>query len=57
MGAIDARGRLEERPVSYRESKDGQVCIAWHGRPALTLRGGLARCLLARLDDLDEAGI
>ena len=56
MGTSDARGRLADRPFSYRTSKDGQVFVSWHGRTVLTLRGDDAHRLLARLANLDEAG-
>lgn len=32
MGSVDARGRLDERPLAYRASRKGQVFITWQGR-------------------------
>lgn len=57
MGTIDARGRLDEQPFAYRAGKDGQLFISWHGRTVVTVRGDDARRLLARLANLDEAGV
>ncbi|MCA9728870.1 MAG: hypothetical protein KC729_14360 [Candidatus Eisenbacteria bacterium] len=38
----DRRGKLEEQPFSYRETKDGRVMIYWQGRLIKTLAGGPA---------------
>lgn len=53
----DKRGRLAEEPFAYRATKDGQVFISWQGRPILTLKRPNARRFLARIADLDEAGV
>ncbi len=53
----DKRGRLAEEPFAYRATKDGQVFISWQGRSIPTLKGPNARRFLARIADLDEAGV
>ena len=54
MGAIDRRGKLEERPFGYRVGKEGRVFITWHGRQVTILKGEDARRFLARVAGLDE---
>lgn len=57
MNLVDRREKLQERPFSFRETKDGKVFIAWHGKPAVTLQGKAAEKFLAALSaaDADQA--
>jgi hypothetical protein len=41
---------LEDRPFSYRETKDGKVMIDWRGKHAGTFTGSRARRFLAAVD-------
>ena len=45
---------LDDRPFSYRETKDGKVMIRWRGRDAGTLTGNRARRFLAAVDGADD---
>lgn len=45
---------LEDRPFSYRATKDGKVMIDWKGRDAGILTGGRARRFLAAIEGADE---
>jgi len=56
-GETDRRGRLAEEPFTYRTTKDGQIFISWQGRRVVTLQGADARRFLARIADLDAAGV
>ncbi len=46
MNPVDRREKLQERPFSFRETKDGKVFIAWHGKPVITLQGKAAEKFL-----------
>ncbi|MFN8547000.1 MAG: hypothetical protein U0527_03270 [Candidatus Eisenbacteria bacterium] len=45
---IDRRGRLQDEPFSYRESRDA-LFLCFEGRTVRTLRGADAEALLAKL--------
>ncbi len=53
MHPVDRRGKLQERPFSFRETKDGKVFIAWHGKPVITLQGKAAEKFLAAATSAD----
>ncbi len=44
---------LEDRPFSYRVTKDGRVMIDWNGRRASVLTGGRAARFIAAVDGAD----
>jgi hypothetical protein len=45
---------LEDRPFSFRRTKDDRVLIAWNGRRAGVLTGSRARRFLAAVEGADE---
>ncbi len=49
---IDKRGRLDQQIFSYRESKD-KVCIFWHQKQVMILKGQQARKFLDKIAYLD----
>lgn len=42
MNNMDKRGRLQEEPFAFRETKDGKVLIYWHGKQVTVLKGKVA---------------
>jgi hypothetical protein len=38
MNNIDKRGKLQERPFTFRETKGGKVFIHWHGKQITILK-------------------
>lgn len=42
MSNIDKRGKLQEEPFMFRETKDGRVLIYWHGKQITVLKGKVA---------------
>ncbi len=42
MSNIDKRGKLQEEPFTFRETKDGKVLIYWHGKQVTVLKGKVA---------------
>ncbi|MBE0670500.1 MAG: hypothetical protein IH588_07930 [Anaerolineales bacterium] len=42
MSNIDKRGKLQEEPFTFRETKDGKVLIYWHGKQITVLKGKVA---------------
>lgn len=53
MNPVDRRGKLQERPFSFRETRDGKVFISWHGKHAVTLQGAAAEKFLAAMPAAD----
>ncbi|MBL8063676.1 MAG: hypothetical protein JNK32_11685 [Anaerolineales bacterium] len=53
MNPVDRREKLQERPFAFRETKDGKVFIAWHGKPVVTLQGKAAEKFLAAASSAD----
>ena len=53
MNPVDRREKLQERPFSFRETKDGKDFIAWHGKPVITLQGKAAEKFLAAVSSAD----
>ena len=45
---------LDNEPFSYRQTKDGRVRIAHHGKVVTTLVGTLARKFVARIAIADQ---
>jgi len=45
---------LDDRPFSYRETKDGRVMITWKGTDAGVLTGNRARRFLAATEGADD---
>lgn len=54
MKPVDRREKLQERPFSFRKTKDGKVFIAWHGKPVVTLQKKAAEKFLADISVADE---
>ena len=42
MEQVDKRGKLQEKPFTFRETKDGKVFIYLHGKQITILRGKIA---------------
>ena len=38
MNRIDKHGRLQEKPFTFQETKDGKVFIRWHGKQVMILK-------------------
>jgi len=53
MNPVDRREKLQERPFSFCETKDGKVFIAWHGKSVVTLQGKAAEKFLAAVSSAD----
>lgn len=49
---IDKRDRLNEEIFSYRERKD-KVCIFWHKKQVMILKGQQARTFIDKIAHLD----
>lgn len=49
---IDKRGKLEEEPFSFRDTKDGRVMLYWQGRHTKTLAGKQAERFLRDIEGL-----
>lgn len=54
MNNIDKRGRLQEEPFAFRETKDGKVLIYWHGKQVAVLKGRIAQKFLADIAPADS---
>lgn len=52
--AVDRRGKLAERPFSYRVTRDGAVIMSWGGRVVKTVAGKAAGKLAAQLAAADD---
>ncbi len=52
MNRIDKRGKLQEKPFTFRETRDGKVFIDWHGKQITILKGKAAAKFLR---DIAEA--
>ena len=50
MTPVDARGRLDELPFTWRATKSGEILISWQGRLVTTVRAKAAERLLVKLD-------
>lgn len=55
MSSVDARGKLETDPFTWRATKSGIVFIERGGKTVTTLRGKSAEQFLARVANLDDA--
>ncbi len=55
--SIDARGKLEETPFSYRISKVGTVFLEYRGRVVKTLRDRAAQAFLERIEALEPSRV
>ncbi|PNY81561.1 hypothetical protein [Deinococcus koreensis] len=53
----DARGELQDGRFDFHALKDGRVIVSWYGRPVTTLAGRDAERFLARLAELERAGL
>lgn len=49
MNNIDKRGRLQETPFTFQDTKDGKVFIRWHGRQIMILKDETARKFMAAI--------
>ncbi len=54
MGNIDKRGKLQEEPFTFRETKDGKVLIYWHGKQVTVLKGKVASKFLKDITSVDS---
>ncbi len=55
MSNIDKRGKLQEEPFSFRETRDGKVFIYWHGKQVTVLKGKVASKFLKDISHADSA--
>ncbi|WMM23792.1 hypothetical protein RBU61_12765 [Tissierella sp. MB52-C2] len=53
MNDTDKRNRLQEECFSYRVSKDNKVCIFWHEKQVMILKGKDSQKFLARIEKAD----
>jgi hypothetical protein len=51
---IDRRGKLEEEPFAYNQTKDGKVHISWHGKIVMILKEKRADDILKKLRHASE---
>ena len=54
MSGVDKRGKLEERPFTYRKTKDGKVFIYWHGRQIMILKGESAEKFITSIEQAES---
>ncbi|MBK8782563.1 MAG: hypothetical protein IPO22_12325 [Anaerolineales bacterium] len=54
MSNIDKRGKLQEEPFTFRETKDGRVLIYWHGKQVTVLKGKFASKFLKDISSADS---
>ena len=54
MNNIDKHGRLQEKPFTFRETKDGKVFIHWHGKQITILKGKAAEKFVKSVAQADE---
>ena len=54
MSGVDKRGKLEERPFTYRKTKDGKVFIHWHGRQIMILKGESAEKFITSIEQAES---
>lgn len=57
MNKIDKRGKLQEKPFTFRETKGGKVFIYWHGKQITILKGETAGKFIGNISKInpDEA--
>jgi hypothetical protein len=53
MKNIDKHGELEQKPFSYRATKDGLVFLEFHGTTVKTIAGEPAKKFLKKVDSLE----
>lgn len=53
MDEIDKRGKLQEKPFTFRATKDGKVFIQWHGKQITILKGGTASKFLENISKMN----
>ncbi|QUG42298.1 hypothetical protein KD050_03120 [Psychrobacillus sp. INOP01] len=54
MDGIDKRNRLDEKPFSYKISKDNTVFIEFHGKRVKILKGKEADKFLKRIEETEN---
>jgi hypothetical protein len=54
MPQIDKRGKLQEKPFTFRETKDGKVFLYWHGKQILFLKQKHAESFLQKIANAHE---
>ncbi|MET3728419.1 phenylalanine-4-hydroxylase [Fictibacillus halophilus] len=54
MEHIDKRNRLEEKPFSYRETKDHSVFLDYYGKQVKILKGKEAEKFLDKINAADS---
>ncbi|MBC7878255.1 MAG: hypothetical protein H7Y59_13885 [Anaerolineales bacterium] len=53
MTNTDKRGKLQQEPFTFRETKDGKVFIYWHGKQIMILKDKAAAKFLANITNTD----
>ncbi len=53
MGTIDKRGKLQEKPFTFRGTKGGKVFIYWHGKQIMILKGEVAGKFIESISKLN----
>jgi hypothetical protein len=51
---VDRRGKLAERPFSFRVTRDGRLIVSWGGRVVKTIAGKVAARLADQLASADD---
>jgi hypothetical protein len=54
MTQIDKRGKLQEKPFTFRETKDGKVFLYWHGKQIMILKEKKAESFLKKIVNASE---
>lgn len=54
---IDQRGRLEEEPFSYQQTKDQKIHISWKGKVVMILKDQKALDLSRKLEKASDSEV
>lgn len=54
MTQIDKRGKLQEKPFTFRETKDGKVFLYWQGKQIMILKEKHAESFLKKIANVTE---
>ena len=50
----DRRGKLQQEPFTFRETKDGKVLIYWHGKQIMILKAKAAGKFITNIANADS---
>lgn len=54
MSQVDKHGKLQEKPFTFRETKDGKVFLYWHGKQIMILKAKNAEIFLKKITIASE---